>query len=633
MPTLLHVALALAGAGANFKTGVEGQQGFGPPTVSDDGSQVAITRWDRVGLETFDVATGARTAVSAARGAGFAPDWDGNALLFKAVTVERGQEAIRWDAGQQRVLARGGRVGQPVANQGRLFSAIRGNVLERDAALQFVDAGDVDIIALSPAADQQAWNDDQGTLYVRETSGSIRAADVGGRGAHPAFSSSGKLLVHSGGDEIRVVHAASGRVVAVFPGEHPAWTPGADRLIYDRVVTGDDVGPGEAFTPYQVVDAALWTWDAGQGAQELFSSRDVHPRWPSAAPNGDVYFVDTQDGALWRLSGGITTKVLAAESAAPAGAPPPSYATVAHSVPYMHQLWDTPDDFDGGWSCGATSVLQTLARYETLPNADITASWPTPHTSHWGWYVPNAYSFNGYTYDTWGLAKSQNCQGAHGFICLEYGGALWSQMVLFAQQHGMPSELAGTSFDTLVNEVNAGYTMYLSASVLGYGHIVAVIGYLTDGGNPIHAMAINDPYGNAGSGDWGNFDGENVVYDWPGYNNGYLEIEVAQLFTARGTLPPVDDGGTDDGGATDDGTVVDDTDAGTDDGTSDTNVDDDADLDGDSEKPSLPGESRITEMPGALEPMDTAGGCAVVPRAGIWALVGTLALTRRKPSR
>ena len=41
-----------------------------------------------------------------------------------------------------------------------------------------------------------------------------------------------------------------------------------------------------------------------------------------------------------------------------------------------------------------------------------------------------------------------------------------------------------------------------------------------------------------GSGDWGNDDGEDIVYDWPGYNNGNLEISLSQLFTAHGTAPP-----------------------------------------------------------------------------------------------
>jgi len=209
----------------------------------------------------------------------------------------------------------------------------------------------------------------------------------------------------------------------------------------------------------------------------------------------------------------------------------------------MHQLWDTPDDFDGGWSCGPTSVLQTLAKYSVLPDADITCSWPSAHTSHWGWYVPNAYSFNGYTYDAWGVAAGGDCQGAHGFICRQYGGAVWAYLVDFMNQHGVPSAQVGTDYDTVVSEVNAGYPLYASVSVLGYGHILSVRGYVTEDGSPIHTIVVNDPYGDAGTGDWGNDDGEDIVYDWPGYNNGNLEIGLSQLFTAHGTAPPEPDTG------------------------------------------------------------------------------------------
>ena len=97
---------------------------------------------------------------------------------------------------------------------------------------------------------------------------------------------------------------------------------------------------------------------------------------------------------------------------------------------------------------------------------------------------------------------------------------------------------AGSGFSALQAETDAGNPMYASVSVLGYGHILVVRGH-TSG----TAMVTNDPYGNAGTGDWGNNDGEGAVYDWPGTNTGHLEIGVSQLFTAHG--PAVDGGGGD----------------------------------------------------------------------------------------
>lgn len=534
---------ALAGAGLNFTPGVEGQQGFGAPVVSPSGQYVAITAWNRVGLSVLDLRSGRLERVSGARGAGFAPVWDGDALVFKAV-ADNEQEAWRWQAGRSERLDAGPRIGQPtVVEPGSLVWTRGDSLSELDGAslTSLPGVGDVDLLTASPDGDWLAWNDGSGHLQVRDlATGETTQVSVGD-GFRPAWSPDGLLVAVNGFDgQIRVVDPARNVVVASVSGAHPIWIPGTRSLVFDVTETSADEGQASGRSAYEIVAASLWSLNADTGAVELRLADDrVHPRFASALPNGDLLFVDTVDGALWRLGDEGISEVLA--PSAPEGAPPPpSYDRSAVDMPYMHQLYDTPDNFDGGWSCGPTASLQTIAKFGNFPNADIGVSWPSPHTSHWGWYVPNNYNYNGYQYDAWGVAKSSDCQGAHGFVCREYGGAVWSYMTTFMSQHGVASWSAGTDFNTLVGEVNAGYPMVASTSVLGYGHIIAVRGFLTSGGSPIHSIVVNEPYGNAGSGSWGNFDGEAIVYDWPGYDNGYLEIGISQLFAARGTYPAVD---------------------------------------------------------------------------------------------
>ncbi len=199
-------------------------------------------------------------------------------------------------------------------------------------------------------------------------------------------------------------------------------------------------------------------------------------------------------------------------------------------VPYMHQKWDTPDWFPGGWSCGPSSCLMAVQKYSILPVHTITCSSPTVHTHDFGWYVPTEYTFNGYTYDILGVAPSETwVPGAHGFICREYGGAVWAYMVTFLQQHLLSSWQAGTAYSTFTAEIDAGYPVVASTSTLGYGHIQCFRGHFYN-----HAIIANDPYGNANISGWGTRrDGECVYYDWPGYDNGYSELGVSQLIVAR----------------------------------------------------------------------------------------------------
>ncbi|MCK4671249.1 MAG: T9SS type A sorting domain-containing protein, partial [Candidatus Aegiribacteria sp.] len=204
-------------------------------------------------------------------------------------------------------------------------------------------------------------------------------------------------------------------------------------------------------------------------------------------------------------------------------------------VPYMHQRWDTPDWFNGSWSCGPTSCIMAVQHYRMLTPDSIWVSYPPPgHWSIWGNYIPEEYTFLGYTYDIWGISPGDVwVQGAHGFICREFGGAYWNYMVDFLNQHEVSSAWAGTSWYTLTEQVDNGYPVVCSSTVLGSGHIIIRNGYYAN-----HTIITNDPFGDANESGWGNYyNGKDVLYDWPGYNNGHVEIGISQLFYAHAQIP------------------------------------------------------------------------------------------------
>jgi hypothetical protein len=204
-------------------------------------------------------------------------------------------------------------------------------------------------------------------------------------------------------------------------------------------------------------------------------------------------------------------------------------------VPYMHQRWDTPDWFNGSWSCGPTSCMMAVQYYNRLTPDSIWCSYPSPgHWSQWGEYIPELYTFLGHTYDVWGVSPGNVwVQGAHGFICREYGGAVWDYMVLWMQLHGLYSAWGGTGWSTFTSEVDQGWPMVASTtSPYTDGHILLFNGWFED-----HSFVCNDAYGDQNEPGWGDhYNGEDVIYDWAPYNNGHVQINVAQLFYARDSV-------------------------------------------------------------------------------------------------
>lgn len=205
--------------------------------------------------------------------------------------------------------------------------------------------------------------------------------------------------------------------------------------------------------------------------------------------------------------------------------------TVHFDVPYMHQRWDTPDWFDGSWSCGPTSCMMASQYYNRLTPDSIWCSYPDGHWSEWGNYIPTEYAFLGYTYDI--LGKSPGgvwVPGAHGFICRNLGGAIWAMMTLWLNQHGLDSYQLGTTWNACTSELNNSWTVVASTtSPYTSGHILLFNGYYDN-----HSVICNDAYGNQNLPGWGTLpNGKDVVYDWPGYNNGNTQLGISQLHSAR----------------------------------------------------------------------------------------------------
>lgn len=197
----------------------------------------------------------------------------------------------------------------------------------------------------------------------------------------------------------------------------------------------------------------------------------------------------------------------------------PEGDVVNYSVPMIHQLWDTADSFNGSWACGPTSAVMALAYYNKLTPQAMNVSYPSAHTSSYGFYVSNVYSAYGYSFSRAQRDPSGRlAYGAYGHIT--NGGQAWAYLIKdYLSKHGIPNEFSdrtGTTyqqdFDYIKAQLNQGYLPIVGRSFrlngVGYGHLVIVRGYTSD-----NKLIINDPYGNQLGGRFGRaMDGDNVRY-------------------------------------------------------------------------------------------------------------------------
>ena len=187
------------------------------------------------------------------------------------------------------------------------------------------------------------------------------------------------------------------------------------------------------------------------------------------------------------------------------------------NVPYLHQVYDTPDWWNGHSSCGASSALMAVQYYSLLPDHPITCSSPYSHNHDFGWYVPSNYTFNGHTYPS----------GAHGYITQNNWEDTKGHMAEWISYHGPSSSVDWSpTIAKARTEIDNGHPYVLLNSLTSSGHYICGVGYVENQ----HTLIFNDPYGNKNTPGYPSYDGIGVKYDWPGYNNGYQNLNTVWCY-------------------------------------------------------------------------------------------------------
>ncbi|HID32895.1 MAG TPA: hypothetical protein EYP24_05910 [bacterium (Candidatus Stahlbacteria)] len=76
------------------------------------------------------------------------------------------------------------------------------------------------------------------------------------------------------------------------------------------------------------------------------------------------------------------------------------------------------------------------------------------------------------------------------------------------------------TFEEVIGELNQGYPHSMCVGLTAAGHLVLAVGQVLNW----HTLIFNDPYGNKNTPGYPSYDGKYARYDWPGYNNGYENL-------------------------------------------------------------------------------------------------------------
>jgi len=426
---------------------------------------------------------------------------------------------------------------------------------------------------------------DQRLLIVSDLTGSPKvqsfAAPVETTTNLMAFDPSGSFLVLMAGEaNALLVSSADGTVVQEFPpAPLPIWgpefSPGARRIVFStingRLLVWDRdasvwLGPVEGESPswqngkellavmeegrvmrVTVAGGALVSTETGRTGERWWVTRDG---LIASQKEGEIVVQDFAKGGATKA----TTKWLAAEDPAPVppskwpedmkddgfGSPrtlvrTPQY-TLMTGVPYVHQVYDVPDWFDGHWACNAVTAVMCLAYWQVLQPNVITVSRPEPRPSNFATYICERYTAGKKSFDVGSPdPKGREAWGAYGYIVRENWRDTKNHIADYMEAHGIRSGVDWSpGASKLRAEIDAQHPTIVLHSITLAGHYVVAIGYLNDR----QTVITQDPYGDKNTRIYPHLDGRGARYDLPGSNNGYQNLRIVHCFIySRGPEP------------------------------------------------------------------------------------------------
>ncbi|MGP8330608.1 MAG: C39 family peptidase [Methanosarcinaceae archaeon] len=400
----------------------------------------------------------------------------------------------------------------------------------------------VNLAPVSPNGRLVAFNDNFDQIWLLELATGRRHQITGNRTGYfaPVWSPDSRYLAISTlAGELTIWNVASQSEFEVGAGESPGWSPDSRWLFFRWV---------ERNAREQITQSELaCVRPDGSGLSFLTQTNDRLESSPLLDAQGKTIYYSlaqqqaeccqasiTMKSATPSLSfknsfpiPAITARYFNNETNLPSIDRSASSTQVSFDAPYLHQVYDVPNWFDGHWACGATSAMMGLAYYDILPPWPCSCSSPYRHTSDYGRYICENYEFNGFTYNIGGYdASHQIGYGGYGFIIQDNWNDTKGNMAKYVRQHGLGSSVDWSpSYAKAMDEVDQQFPFVLLNSLTNSGHYILVVGYDL----ARHSLVVNDPYGDKNQG-YKNYRGKKAVYDWPGYHNGNSNLNIVHCY-------------------------------------------------------------------------------------------------------
>jgi len=394
---------------------------------------------------------------------------------------------------------------------------------------------------ISPDSYFAVFNDNRDQLWLLnlETEERVSITDNNNAYFYPKWSPDSRLIAYSTlGGFIKVYDRIENRTYDIDEGKGFNWSPNSWYLIYHKTYTDG----------HQFINSELFIskYDGSEKIQLTYTT-DIYEMDPNFAASGNIIYhtFDKKKICTSKIKDNALqdTKVLY-----------PQYNELKMNyyninsdfgtrdsidVPYVHQVYDTPDWHNGNWSCAPTTAMMAIFYYRKLPYWDCWCSSPYGHTSHFGNYICAEYNYREVTYDLVAQdAGGNDAWGGYGYMWYN-GYSPYSRMYNYLTYHALNSWVDDTpTWEETAAEVQAGWPYCMCVGLTSAGHLVLAVGQVLNW----HTLIFNDPYGNKNTPGYPSYDGKYARYDWPGYDNGYQNLNsVYWCRGARGSWPaPVD---------------------------------------------------------------------------------------------